>query len=59
MSLPKKRGRPSKYTEAVATAFPEHPPYGGVFDEVVPDLADRPEPLLLEVAVVPDETFAP
>ena len=30
-----------------------------VFDEVVPDLADRAEPLLLEVAVAPDETFAP
>ena len=28
-------------------------------DEVVPGLADRDEPLLLEVAVAPDETFAP
>jgi hypothetical protein len=25
----------------------------------VPGLADRAEPLLLEVAVAPDETFAP
>jgi benzoylformate decarboxylase len=31
----------------------------GVLDEVVPGLAGREEPLLLEVAVAPDETFAP
>jgi benzoylformate decarboxylase len=30
-----------------------------VFDEVVPDLADREEPLLLEVVVEPDDTFEP
>jgi benzoylformate decarboxylase len=30
-----------------------------VLDEVLPGLADRDEPLLLEVAVVPDATFAP
>jgi len=30
-----------------------------VLDEVVPDLVQREEPLLLEVAVAPDETFAP
>lgn len=30
-----------------------------VLDEVVPGLAAREEPLLLEVAVAPDETFAP
>jgi len=30
-----------------------------VLDEVVPGLADRDEPLLLEVAVVPDATFEP
>jgi benzoylformate decarboxylase len=29
------------------------------FDEVVPDLAGRDEPLLLEIAVAPDETFEP
>jgi benzoylformate decarboxylase len=29
------------------------------FDEVVPGLAGRDEPLLLEVAVAPDETFEP
>ena len=29
-----------------------------VLDEVVPDLATRSEPLLLEVTVAPDETFA-
>ena len=29
------------------------------FDEVVPDLGERAEPLLLEIAVVPDETFEP
>jgi benzoylformate decarboxylase len=31
----------------------------GALDEVVPGLADRDEPLLLEVAVAPDETFDP
>ena len=30
-----------------------------VLDEVVPDLVQREEPLLLEVAVAPDATFAP
>jgi benzoylformate decarboxylase len=30
-----------------------------VLDDVVPGLADRHEPLLLEIAVAPDETFAP
>jgi benzoylformate decarboxylase len=30
-----------------------------VLDEVLPGLADRAEPLLLEVAVAPDATFAP
>jgi benzoylformate decarboxylase len=29
------------------------------FDEVVPDLAGRDEPLFLEVAVAPDESFEP
>jgi benzoylformate decarboxylase len=29
------------------------------FDEVVPDLAGRDAPLLLEVAVAPDESFEP
>ena len=29
------------------------------FDEVVPELADRSEPLFLEVAVAPDEDFVP
>jgi benzoylformate decarboxylase len=28
-------------------------------DDVVPGLGERNEPLLLEVVVVPDETFAP
>jgi benzoylformate decarboxylase len=31
----------------------------GVLDEVLPGLADRSEPLLLEVAVAQDATFAP
>ena len=31
----------------------------GGLDEVLPGLAGRDEPLLLEVAVAPDETFAP
>jgi hypothetical protein len=30
-----------------------------VLDDVLPGLADRSEPLLLEVAVAPDATFAP
>jgi benzoylformate decarboxylase len=30
-----------------------------VLDEVVPTLGDRTEPLVLEVPVVPDTTFAP
>jgi benzoylformate decarboxylase len=30
-----------------------------VFDEVLPDLANRQEPLLLEVTVEPDPTFNP
>lgn len=25
-------------TQALNAAFPEHPPYGGVFDEIVPHL---------------------
>jgi hypothetical protein len=29
------------------------------FDEIVPDLAARNEPLFLEVAVVPDSHFVP
>ena len=29
------------------------------FDELVPGLAARDEPLFLEVAVVPDEDFVP
>ena len=29
------------------------------FDEVLPELGSRDEPLLLEIAVAPDETFAP
>jgi benzoylformate decarboxylase len=29
------------------------------FDEIVPELADRDEPLFLEVAVAPDEDFVP
>jgi len=31
----------------------------GALDEIVPGLAARDEPLLLEVAVVPDENFVP
>jgi benzoylformate decarboxylase len=30
-----------------------------ILDEIVPGLVQREEPLLLEVAVAPDETFAP
>jgi benzoylformate decarboxylase len=30
-----------------------------VLDEVVPGLAARAEPLLLEVVITPEETFAP
>ena len=37
----------------------EHGELMEVLDEVVPGLADRDEPLLLEVVVAPDESFAP
>ena len=37
----------------------DHDELAGVLDEVVPSLVRRGEPLLLEVAVAPDETFAP
>jgi benzoylformate decarboxylase len=37
----------------------EHDELVRVVDEVVPGLADREEPLLLEVVVAPDESFAP
>jgi benzoylformate decarboxylase len=37
----------------------EHGELLDVLDEVVPSLADRDEPLLLDVVVAPDESFAP
>ena len=37
----------------------EHAELLAVLDEVIPGLADRDEPLLLEVVVAPDATFAP
>ena len=37
----------------------EHDDLLAVLDEVIPTLASRNEPLLLEVAVAPDETFVP
>ncbi len=37
----------------------EHDELVGALDDVLPDLAGRDEPLLLDVAVVPDTTFAP
>ena len=37
----------------------EHDELLGVLDDVVPGLAERDEPLLLEVVVAPDESFAP
>jgi benzoylformate decarboxylase len=37
----------------------EHDELLQTFDEVLPGLGDRDEPLLLEIAVAPDETFAP
>jgi benzoylformate decarboxylase len=42
-----------------ARAVSEHDELLRILDEVVPGLADRNEPLLLEVAVAPDESFAP
>jgi benzoylformate decarboxylase len=32
---------------------------GSALDEAIPTLAERSEPLLLEIVVVPDETFSP
>jgi benzoylformate decarboxylase len=37
----------------------EHDELIATLDEVVPALAGRGEPLLLEVVIQPDETFAP
>ena len=37
----------------------EHAELLAVLDEVIPGLAGRNEPLLLEVVVSPDATFAP
>jgi benzoylformate decarboxylase len=42
-----------------ATRAENHDEVLAVLDDVVPTLADRTEPLLLEVAVAPDPTFAP
>jgi benzoylformate decarboxylase len=42
-----------------ATRAETHDEVLAVLDDVVPTLADRTEPLLLEVAVAPDPTFAP
>ena len=42
-----------------ARAVREHAELLAVLDEVLPGLADRDAPLLLEVAVVPEATFAP
>ena len=42
-----------------ARTVSEHGELLDVFDEILPGLGGRDEPLLLEVAVAPDETFAP
>ncbi len=42
-----------------ARTVSEHGELLEVFDEVLPGLGGRDEPLLLEVAVAPDESFAP
>jgi benzoylformate decarboxylase len=42
-----------------ACRIEEHGDLLATLDEVVPDLPEREEPLLLEVVVEPDETFAP
>jgi thiamine pyrophosphate-dependent acetolactate synthase large subunit-like protein len=42
-----------------ATRVTTHDELVAVLDDVVPTLAGRAEPLVLEVAVVPDTTFAP
>ena len=42
-----------------ARTVAEHGELLEALDEVVPGLADRDEPLLLEVTVAPDESFAP
>jgi 2'-5' RNA ligase len=49
-------------TDTVATAYPEHPPYGGVFEEVIPHLTvaqgDRETLLRAEAEIRPWLPFA-
>ncbi len=42
-----------------ARSVAEHGELLETLDEVLPNLAGRDEPLLLEVVVAPDESFAP
>jgi benzoylformate decarboxylase len=42
-----------------ARALATHDELTAALDEVVPTLATRDEPLLLDVAIAPSETFAP
>ncbi len=42
-----------------ATRVATHDELPKVLDDVVPTLGERTEPLVLEVSVVPDTTFAP
>ncbi|HEY6363143.1 MAG TPA: thiamine pyrophosphate-dependent enzyme, partial [Vicinamibacterales bacterium] len=42
-----------------ARRIAEHDELVGTLDEVVPELATREEPLLLDVAIAPTATFAP
>ena len=42
-----------------ARKISDHAELISVLDEVLPGLADRSEPLLLEITVLPDATFAP
>jgi 2'-5' RNA ligase len=50
--MPEPAARFRALTEAIATRFPEYPPYEGVFDEVIPHLT------LVESAVAPLDQIA-
>jgi thiamine pyrophosphate-dependent acetolactate synthase large subunit-like protein len=70
--LAEQQGKPAAWppfdidVSAIAQSFgcaarriAEHEELVAAFDEVLPGAAARTEPILLEVAVAPDETFAP
>lgn len=54
-------GRPAALYEAISTAWPEHPPYEGAHDTVVPHLtvAESENPALLEALAAQVEPHLP